>query len=71
MAETEKKEEDLEEEAEEEKTEEPEEERDEDEDDPEVSLTQLIDRNRFLIEGLKQQLDRAKKRMMEGPEDEA
>ena len=40
------------------------------EENAEVSLTQLIDRNRYLIEGLKQQLDRAKRRMMEGPEDE-
>ncbi|MCZ6602581.1 MAG: hypothetical protein O6952_06220 [Planctomycetota bacterium] len=42
----------------------------EEEENAEVSLTQLIDRNRYLIEGLKQQLDRAKRRMMEGPEDE-
>ncbi len=47
-----------------------EEEKEEEEENAEVSLTQLIDRNRYLIEGLKQQLDRAKRRMMEGPEDE-
>ena len=35
----------------------------------EVTLTQLIVRNRFLIEGLKDQLDKAKKRMMDSPEE--
>ena len=54
-----------------EKDEKDEKEEEKEEENAEVSLTQLIDRNRYLIEGLKQQLDRAKRRMMEGPEDEA
>lgn len=53
--------------------EDPQEERDEEKEDEEeeaeVTLTQLIDRNRFLIEGLKDQLDKAKKRMMDSPEE--
>ena len=58
-------------EPEEEKEEKEGKEEEKEEENAEVSLTQLIDRNRYLIEGLKQQLDRAKRRMMEGPEDEA
>ena len=54
-----------------EKDEKDEKEEEKEEENAEVSLTQLIDRNRYLIEGLKQQLDRAKRRMMEGPEEEA
>lgn len=47
-----------------------EEEEEDDLGDPANSLTQLIDRNKFLIEGLKQQLEKAKRRMMESPEEE-
>lgn len=36
------------------------------EEEPEVSLTKLIHTNNELIQGLKQKLARAKKRMMEG-----
>ena len=43
---------------------------DEESDKPQANLTDLIDRNKFLIEGLKQQLERAKKRMMEAPVEE-
>ena len=39
----------------------------EDEEEPEVSLTQLINTNTEMIQGLKKQLAKAKKRMMEGP----
>ena len=36
------------------------------EEEPEVSLTKLINTNNELIQGLKQKLARARKRMMEG-----
>ena len=39
---------------------------DEYEEEPEISLTKLINANNEMIQGLKQQLARAKKRMMEG-----
>jgi len=37
-----------------------------DEEEEEATLTQLINQNKDLIKDLKQQLDRAKKRMMDG-----
>ena len=47
----------------------PEEEAEGETEEPEATLTQLIDRNKSLIKGLKEQLDRAKKKMMDTPEE--